>query len=104
MTDTNTPTCFAGSTDCDCATFTTEDVGGHRIIRNPGKFEGETPAIVHFWYIGLNGFADRDTIERGVPVYKFHITSADRAVFPELTGKAWLSIYEDDRGFVGQVR
>jgi hypothetical protein len=95
--------CFAGTTDCDCATLTTETVANHRIIRDPGQFEGQTPAIVHFWNIGMNGFADQDTIEKGVPVYKFRLTSADRAAFPELAGKAWLSIYQDDRGFIGQL-
>lgn len=103
MTTMPNENCFAGTSDCDCATFEIETVADHRIIRNPGKFEGQTPAIVHFWNIGLNGFADRDVIVRGMPVYRFQITSADRSVFPELKGKAWLSIYEDDQGFVGQL-
>lgn len=74
-----------------------------RIIRDLGKFEGQTPAIVHFYGIGLEGFADRDTVEHGRPVYKFRLNDADRRVFPELKGKGWLSIYEDDQGFVGQA-
>lgn len=99
MTETE-PTCHAGDETCDCATFTVDVIGGHRIIRNPGKFEGETPATVHFYNIGLQGFADRDVIEHGCPVYKFRLDSNHRTAFPELKGRGWLSIYESDQGFV----
>lgn len=98
------PDCYADRADCDCATYAVEEVAGMRIIRQLGKFEGQTPAIVHFYSIGLEGFADRDGhLPGGDPVYKFRLNDADRRVFPELKGKGWLSIYEDGNGFVGMA-
>jgi len=43
--------------------------------------------------------ADRDDGKR----LGFQVTAEDRAIFPELKGKRWVWLVEDDQGFVRKV-
>lgn len=71
-------------------------------IISPGKFEGEPIFAPHFWFCGLEGFADSDDGK----VYTFRIKQSDpeRKEFPELAKwlgrKRALRLIEDDQGFV----
>jgi len=67
--------------------------------KGPGKFEGCAPYVPYFWDIGMNGFADVDD----GPTWKFRVDDDDRALFPELKGRRWVSLYESDSGFVYEV-
>jgi hypothetical protein len=77
------------------------DIARDYIVRNgrissPGKFEGEMVYVPYYWDIGMNGFADIDDGR----VCKFQVTTEDKKEFPELKRRRWVSLYEDDNGFV----
>lgn len=78
------------------STYTVE--GG--IIRSPGQFEGEPLYLPHFWEIYLNGFADRDNGR----VLGFDVTVEDKEQFPELKRRRTVKLYQDDQGFICEVR
>ena len=66
------------------------------IIQSLGKFENEPVYAPHFWSMGLEGFADSDNGR----IYRFKLTADDKAAWPELKGRRWLSLWEDEQGFV----
>ena len=76
------------------------DVDTSGRITSPGKFEGEMIYVPHFWYIGLDGFADRDNGK----VFGFDISADDRSEFPELGSKRrTVKLMERDDGFVCEL-
>lgn len=75
------------------------DVNEHGIITSPGKFEGEMVYCPAFWDASLNGCADVDD----GPTQKFKLTAEDRAEWPELKGRHWLTLYESEQGFVSEL-
>jgi hypothetical protein len=72
------------------------NVGSDGIIRSPGKFEGEMLYAPYFWDCYLNGCADDDDGE----VLTFIIGPDDVAIFPELSDRKSLRLWECDQGFV----
>jgi len=50
----------------------------------PGKFEGSPAYVPYFWDIGMDGGADDEEWDGDTPIWVFHITPEDRAMFPEL--------------------
>jgi hypothetical protein len=67
-----------------------------RAVSYPGKFEGEAAYVPYFWDLFLEGFAGADHGD----VMKFRVQPEDRALFPELKGRHWVSLRETDQGFV----
>jgi hypothetical protein len=60
------------------------------IIRNPGKFEGESLYTPYYYDIMLNG--EGETIQ---------ITEEDRLLFPDIPqDSGYAVVIEDDQGFV----
>lgn len=70
-----------------------------RMVRSPGKFEGEAPHVAHFWERLLMGEADRDD----GTVASFRVTPEERLEFPMLRGKRVVRVMADDWGFVREV-
>lgn len=68
-------------------------------IHDCGRFELQPVYVPHYWDIYLNGFADIDDGE----VLKFKVTKEDRAEFPELKGRHWVSIRQTDQGFIEEI-
>ena len=62
----------------------------------PGKFEGCAPYVAYFWWLGLEGGADRDD----GTCYGFDVTAEDKALFPELRRRRTVRLRELDSGFV----
>lgn len=70
-----------------------------KIVQAPGRFENEKPHVPYFWEAYLDGLADSDDGD----VIAFRVTPEDVAIFPELRGRAWVKIRQDDQGFVVEV-
>ena len=68
--------------------------------KRPGKFEGAPPYALYFWYIGLEGFADRDNADNS---YGFDVTMLDKQLFPELKKRRTVNLRETDQGFVEEI-
>lgn len=81
------------------------EVNNRGIITSPGKFEGEALYVPHFWELVTEGFSDTD--ENNDRVDCVIIYSEDIGQFPELNEKyyphAYISLFEDDNGFVWEV-
>ena len=73
-----------------------------KIIRTPGKFEGEMRYVPHFWDIYLEGGADYDD-EYGVLHFEKPGLGAEGLLYPELKDMEILFLYEDDNGFVHEL-
>lgn len=71
-------------------------VGDSGRILSPGKFEQEMVYAPHYYDVLCNGFADEDS--GGVTLFK--VTDEDRKEFPELREAAWVTLEENDVGFV----
>jgi len=73
---------------------------GTDTIRSPGKFEGECLYVPYFWGIMLDGGADDEDEDEGVPIAIFDVNADDVAQFPELADRETVALWEDDQGFV----
>ena len=73
--------------------------GGER-IKEPGKFEGEATYVRYFWESFLEGGTDFDDGK----VMGFYVTDEERELFPTLKGRRTVKLYEDEQGFVREVR
>lgn len=73
-----------------------------QMSEGPGKFEGEPTYAEHYWNLILEGGADEELFDEGDrPIAYFKIDRADRLRFPYFEGLTrWLSLVEDDSGFV----
>ena len=72
----------------------------HRIT-SAGKFEGATEYTPYFYSLWLDGDGDTTYSQSGEPVETvFNIQQEDIEEFPELAGKSYVSLYEDEQGFV----
>ena len=77
-----------------------ESLEGYKVnngrIMSPGKFEGEKVYAPYFYDDSLNGLweKNRDDVLYCVPTFEEH------KMFPELKGKRFIHITEDDQGFV----
>lgn len=69
-------------------------------ITSPGKFEGEMIYVPYFWGSYLDGLADRD--HNGI--LGFDLTQEDKELFPELKHRRTINLYENEQGFVSEVK
>lgn len=69
------------------------------LITNPGRFEGQSRYVPHFWQIYLDGFADRDDGR----VLGFDVTPEDKALFPELRRRRTVRLVQDEQGFIMEI-
>ncbi len=90
---------------------TTEEIRAEfeATVKGPGKFESEEPYVPYFWELGLEGGADEEEDDMGLdgdpkPIWVFKITSADRILFPELSGRVQVRIVETHDGFVSELQ
>jgi hypothetical protein len=73
------------------------DVDERGRICSPGKFEGEPIYAPHYWFLGLEGWSDRDDGK----VMGFNISPEDRAEFPEIPkNRRTINLEESEQGFV----
>jgi hypothetical protein len=70
----------------------------HRMIREPGTFNGLPAYAPYFWNAYLDGSYDEERWEDGEHVIIFTITEGDRYDYPELAGATRVFIGEDPRG------
>lgn len=76
-------------------TLANYNVKDNRIV-SPGKFEGEMIYAPHFYEDSLNGLwnTNRQGVLYCVPSF------AEHKEWPELKGKRFIHLYEDDLGFI----
>jgi hypothetical protein len=67
-----------------------------KVIRNPGKFEGEMYFVPALWDSALNGLYDHDAGN----VFFFELDENDKDRFPELAEDFGLALEESEQGFV----
>jgi len=70
-------------------------VDAHRIIREPGRFDGLPVYAPYFWSAYVDGaYGDEEWIE-DTHVIVFILNDDDRREYPELAGATRLFIWED---------
>lgn len=68
-------------------------------ITEPGKFEGEEDYVPYFWGLALEGIGEDDGKMLSVLV-----EAEDKEKFPALKRRRVVKMWEDDQGFVREVR
>jgi hypothetical protein len=73
-----------------------------KIIRDPGKFEGEPEYVPQYWDMVLDGGADEEEYDEDGenPVAVFKLTEEDKAKWFDFQGCTELRLWESDQGFV----
>lgn len=66
------------------------------IIKDPGRFEGESYWVSYYYDVGMNGAADEDDGQN----WLFNLDQEDYKKFPELKGHKTIVISSSDQGFV----
>ena len=77
-----------------------------KIVKGPGKFEGENSYIPYFWGVVNQGEAELEYLDdNGFEdcCYWVTVSEDDRELFPELKAGERIPIYEDDNGFVREI-
>ena len=77
-----------------------------KIVKGPGKFEGENSYIPYFWEVVNQGEAEVEYLDDwGLFLMGYWVTVSedDRELFPELKAGERIPIYEDDNGFVREI-
>ena len=70
------------------------------IIVSPGRFEGEPEFTPYFWDMVLDGWAT-DFHDENKNLYAYlEIEQEDISIYPELEGKRYIILFEDNNGFV----
>jgi hypothetical protein len=73
----------------------------HRIIRNPGRYEGEIYYIPIYWEMVLDGSADNEYIDdNNNLIAVFHIGRDDINSYPELSDTLRLELWQSEDGFI----
>lgn len=79
--------------------FKVNDAG---IIASPGKYEGEVLYVPSFHDDVINGVCEVVADEQGI-FDACKVEASDRKNFPELQGRKFVALEEDDQGFVREV-
>lgn len=73
---------------------------GPRIIRDPGKFEGEPDWAVYFYDLVLEGFSDQMLSDGDSPIDVFRIGADVSAAWPDLNTGDYVILQVSDQGFL----
>ena len=71
-----------------------------RIIRNPGKFEGECVWVPYYWELALDGDGEDELDDDGEPMATRFVVDHEEAEAFGLECGATVELFEDSQGFV----
>jgi len=76
------------------------------LVNGPGKFEGCSRFIPYFHDISIDGGADDEEWDEDTDnvTYIFEVNEDDVDMFQELADVEYVKFYEDDNGFIVEVK